>query len=419
MKKGRILLICSVLAVFILSGTVFVFAANENPIIRFGEIHKGDFITGGNNVINDGTIQGDFIAGAQTLKNTGNVEGDLIAGSAEMDIDGHIMGSVRTGSNNARISAVIDRNAMVFASNVVIDKDAEIKRNAYLFGAAVSSYGKISGDTVIYGGDVTLGGTFEGNVKIKNMQENSVFRMNPGTVIKGKLIYEGVTRYEIPSDVHVGEYEFVPVEPAGKGDYNYNRISLWSIIKTIFTMLIYYLFALLLYKLFPRFFLRSGDFIEAKPLTAAGIGIATLGTLVAGSLLLILLLILTVIIIKGSVFFFGLLLFIFVTVVTILFADIPVSLWLGNAITGRKFSVPERLAVGIGTITVVKIVLNLLASVGPAAASVVGILSFVINVAIWIFGTGAIMKIVFETGRAANLQAEAEETAAEAGNFTE
>jgi len=416
MKKRWILLICSLLVVFILAGTVFVYAANENTTIGVGETHIGDFITGGNNVLNDGTIQGDFIAGAQTLKNTGYVEGDLIAGSAEIDIGGHIGGSVRAGANNVRISAVIDRNAMIFASNVVIDKDAEIKRNAYLFGAVVSFYGKITGDTVIYGGDVTLGGTFEGNVKIKNMQEGSVFRMNPGTVIKGKLIYEGVTRYEIPSDVQVGDYEFIRVEPVSKGENN--RISFWNIIRTIFTMLVYYLFALLLYKLFPRFFLRSGDFIEAKPLTAAGIGIATLGTLVAGSLFLILLLILAVIIIKGSVFLFGLLLFIFVTTITILFADIPVSLWLGNVITNRKFSVPGRLAIGIGTITIVKIVLNLLTTIGPAA-SVAGILSFVINVAIWIFGTGAIMRIIFETGKAANLQAEAEEAVAEISDITE
>lgn len=416
MKKVRRLLVCSVLVVFILAGTIFAFAAVENPIIRAGETHKGDFITGGNTVVNDGTIQGDFIAGAQTLKNTGNVEGDLIAGSGEMDIDGHIMGSVRTGSNNVRISAIIDRNAMIFASNVVIDKDAEIRRNAYLFGAVVSSYGKVSGDTIIYGGEVTLGGIYEGDVKIKEMQEGSVFRMNPGTVIRGKLIYEGVTRYEIPSDVQVGEYEFIQTEPVSKGTYN--RINFWNIIKTIFTMLIYYLFALLLYKLFPRFFIRSGDFIEAKPLTAAGIGIATLGTLVAGSLLLILLLILAVIIIKGSVFFFGLLLFVFVTAVTILFADIPVSVWLGNVITNRKFSVPGRLAIGIGTITVIKIVLNLLSNVSTVAP-LIGIISFVMNVAIWIFGTGAIMKIIFEASKAANLEAEAEEMAAQADNFTE
>ncbi|NLX64972.1 MAG: polymer-forming cytoskeletal protein [Clostridiaceae bacterium] len=414
MKKRWILLTCSLLVIFILAGTVFVFAANENMVIGVEKTHEGDFITGGNTVINDGTVKGDFIAVAQVLKNTGTVEGDLIAGSAEMDIDGYIKGSVRTGGNNVRISAVIDRNTMVFASNVVIGKDAEIKRNAYLFGGVVSFNGKVLGDTVIFGGDVTLGGNFEGNVKVKNIQEGSVFRMNPGTVIKGKLIYEGVTKYEIPSDVHVGDYEFIRVEPVSKGDNN--RLNFWKIIKTIFTMLVYYLFALLIYKLFPRFFLRSGDFIEVKPLTAAGIGIATLGTLVAGSLFLILLLILAVIIINGSVFFFGLLLFIFVTVVTILFADIPVSVWLGNVITSRKFSVPGRLAIGLGTITGVKILLDLLATVGPAAP-VAGILSFVINVAIWIFGTGSIMKIIFETGKAANLHAEAEETVAETGDY--
>lgn len=419
MKKGWMILFCSVLVIVILTGTVFAFAAENDLMIQSGETREGDCISGGNTVVNDGVILGDFIAGAQVFRNTGEVEGDIIAVASDMNIGGHIMGSVRTGSNNSNISAVIDRNAMVFASNLVINEETEIKRNAYLFGAVISSYGKVLGDTSIHGGDVTLGGTYEGDVKINDMQEGSVFSMVPGTVIKGKLTYMGVTRYEIPSDVQVGDYEYIQIAPVSKQDVN-NRINLWDIIKTIFTMLIYYLFALLLYKLFPRFFARSGDFIEAKPISAAGIGIATLGSLVAGSLLLILLLVMTIFIIKGSVFFFGLLLFVFVMVVTILFADIPVSIWLGNVITNRKFSVPGRLAIGIGTITVIKIVLDLLNTISPIAP-VIGVVSFVLNVAIWIFGTGAIIKIIFETGKAANIQAdaEAEEIAAEATNYTD
>ncbi len=406
MKKSWIVLICSVLTIIILAGTVIAFAADEKPVIQAGETLEGDFITGGNTIANDGVILGDFIAGAQVLRNTGEVEGDLIAGGNEISIGGHVMGSVRTGSSNVNISAVIDRNAMVFASNVVINENAEIKRNAYLFGAVISSYGKVLGNTSIYGGDVTLGGIYEGDVKINDMQEGSAFRMLPGTVIKGKLVYKGVTRYEVPSDVQVGDYEYIQIAPVSKQDIN-NRINFWDVIKKIFTMLIYYLFALLLYKLFPRFFVRSGDFIEAKPISAAGIGIATLGSLVAGSLLLILLLVMTIFIIKGSVFFFGLLLFIFVMVVTILFADIPVSIWLGNVITNRKFGVPGRLAIGIGTITVIKIALDLLNTIS-SVAPIIGVVSFVVNVAIWIFGTGAIIKIISETGKAANIQADAE-----------
>lgn len=408
MKKGWIVLICSLLVVFLLAGTAFAYAADGNHTLSTGETRDGDFITGGNTVANDGVILGDFLAGAQVLRNTGEVEGDLIAASNEMNIGGHIRGSVRTGSNNANVTAVIDRNAMIFASNLVISEKAEIKRNAYLFGAIITVNGKVMGNTSIYGGDVTLGGSYDGDVKINSMQEGSTLRINPGTVIKGKLIYEGITRYEVPSDVKVGDYEYIKIEPVSKQDIN-NKINLWTIIKKMVTMFVYYLFALLLYKLFPRFFVRSADFIAAKPLSAAGIGIATLGSLVAGSLLLILILILAIFIIKGSVFFFGALLFTFVAVITILFADIPVSLWLGNIITNRKISVPGRLAIGIGTITVFKIVLDL-ASTVSILSPIAGIISFVVNVAIWIFGTGAIMKMIFETVKAANLQAEIEET---------
>lgn len=417
MKKRCMVLICSVLTIFILVGTAFAFAANENPIVSADQIRTGDFITGGNTVINDGLIMGDFIAGAQILKNSGEVGGDLIAASNEITIGGHVKGSVRTGSSIISISATIDRNAMIFASNIVISENAEIKRNAYLFGAAVTSSGTVLGDTSIFAGDITLGGTYEGNVKINGMHEGSTFRINPGTVIKGKLIYEGITKYEIPSDVQVGDYEFIKIEPMGKQENN-QRLNLWNIIKRIVTLFVYYLFALLLYKLFPRFFARSGDFIEAKPLSAAGIGIATLGSLVAGSILLFLLLVLAVFIIKGSVFLFGALLFAFVAAITILFADIPVSLWLGNIITNRRFGVAGRLAIGIGTIAVTKIVLDVLKGIA-LMAPIIGVISFIINIAIWIFGTGAIIKIIFETGKAANRQADAEEMIFESNVNTE
>ena len=417
MKKFWVVFTCLLLSVVLLSGTVIAIAADENSVIKAGEMVDGDFITGGVAVLNEGTILGDFIAAAQNLTNTGEVEGDLIAGASQISVNGRIGGSLRVAAADLKVNCTVERNATIFGSTLTVGEDTVIKRNAYYLGGIISASGRVMGNTSINAGNVTLGGIYEGDVKINNMTEGSTLNILPGTVIKGKLTYEGVTKYEVPSDVQVGSYSYIRIEPVNKTSVQ-PAFSLWSFIKRIFTLLVYYLFALLIYKIFPRFFVRSGDFIEARPLSSAGIGIATLGSLVAGSLALILLLILAVFIIKGSVVLFGSLGFLFVTVVTILFADIPVSMWLGNIITNRRLSVPARLAAGLATVSAIKIILELLKNL-QGISTIARIILYIVNISIWILGTGALMKSVFEVSKSANRQAEAEEFTSETSENAE
>lgn len=417
MKKFWVVFTCLLLSVVLLSGTVIAIAADENSVIKAGETVDGDFITGGVAVLNEGTILGDFIAAAQNLTNTGEVEGDLIAGASQISVNGRIGGSLRVAAADLKVNCTVERNATIFGSTLTVGEDTVIKRNAYYLGGIISASGRVMGNTSINAGNVTLGGIYEGDVKINNMTEGSTLNILPGTVIKGKLTYEGVTKYEVPSDVQVGSYSYIRIEPVNKTSVQ-PAFSLWSFIKRIFTLLVYYLFALLIYKIFPRFFVRSGDFIEARPLSSAGIGIATLGSLVAGSLALILLLILAVFIIKGSVVLFGSLVFLFVTVVTILFADIPVSMWLGNIITNRRLSVPARLAAGLATVSAIKIILELLKNL-QGISTIARIILYIVNISIWILGTGALMKSVFEVSKSANRQAEAEEFTSETSENAE
>ena len=415
MKKRLTIALCLLLTTLLFCGTVFALAAAEDPLIKAGETLKGDFIVGGNSVTNDGLIQGDLIAGAQLLSVNGDVEGDIIAGGSDISIKGSVGGSVRVGGNNVNISSTVERNLMAFGNNIVIDREAVVKRNAYIFGATIKGAGTFLGKTDIYGSDVTLEGSYEGDVAIHDMKEGSSLKLLSGTVIKGKLTYMGIAEFQVPSDVRVGSYEYVNIHPE-ISEQKSSKFSAWNLVKRLFTLIVYYLFALLLYKLFPRFFVRSGDFIGAKPLSAAGIGIATLGSLVGGFLLLIILLLLTLFIFEGSIFFFAGFVFTFVTTVTIFFADIPVSLWLGNTIGGNRLSVPAKLAIGLTTITVIKLVLDILGDINKIS-TFIGILSFIANAAIWILGTGAMLRIIFEVFKSANIQAQTEETEIEPLTF--
>lgn len=101
------------------------------------------------------------------------------------------------------------------------------------------------------------------------------------------------------------------------------------------------------------------------------------------------------------------LLFLFAAIVTFLFAEIPVSLWLGSRLIKDKKSIPAKLALGLVIIWALKIILQILKGVS-GVSGLVGIVSFIFNAAVWILGTGAILKSVSEIVKGANMHAETE-----------
>lgn len=406
MKRRFSVVICIFFLIFLILGTIVAFAADDNPAVNTGQVREGDFITGGYSVTNDGTVKGDLISAAQTLTVRGTVEGDIIAGAPEINLSGDVGGSIRVVGTNINISSKVSRNVMAAGSNVILSENTSISKNVYLMGGSIRCLGKVDGATNISGSYVTLGGTYNGDVVIHDMTQNTTFDILPGTVINGMLTYEGVSEYSLPGDVTVKDFKFVRINPTSAQEVS--RFDIMNIIKKIITLSIYYLFALLIYKLFPRFFVRSGEFISQKPLSAAGIGIATIGTFVGGLLLLLILFLLTLYIFNISIIAFtGLVLF-FVGIVTVLFADLPVSLWLGGMMV-RRSSVPAKLALGLITITVIKFILDFLSDI-QSGGTLFGVVGFLARVVIWLLGTGAILKTLFTMFKSANHQAESEET---------
>lgn len=403
MKKYVKVMVCIVLAILLFGGAVLAFAVEDNSV-NSGSIFESDFITAGTAVENKGTVKGDMIAFAQSVLSDGAVEGDIIAFANLITINGSSGGSVRVFGNSISISSEIERNAMLFGTTIDIKDNTSIKRNAYFFGEKISSLGNIAGDTHVFGSDVTLGGNFGGNVYIHGMTAN--LNILPGTEIKGKLTYEGTSDYQVPSGVQVGDYEYVAIQSPASEKQSFGQ-TIMPYVRKLLTLVVYYLFALLIYKMFPRFFEKSGSFIAQKPVNAAGIGVATFGSLVGGAIFLIILLLITVFVLKASVFMFAGLVFVFVATITILFASIPVSMWLGSSLL-RTNSVPARLALGLGLITAVKIILGLAGGIS-GISWLTAIISFIINAAIWILGTGALIKTVSEIVKSANIHAEDEE----------
>ena len=222
----------------------------------------------------------------------------------------------------------------------------------------------------------------------------------PGATIKGKLTYTGTENYVLPSGVSVGEYEFIQVEPSAS-ETAMPRFTTGKVIKTCITMLIYFLFALLIYKMFPSFSAQSGRIIRTEPVSVGGVGIATFGSLVGGAILLLLLLLIIVFIANLSVFGYILAIFFIILIITALLSMIPVSIWLGNTVLKKESSIPGSLATGIAIITVVRLALEFLKTINTISG-VAGIILTIVNATIWVFGVGAVIKTIFAIVKAAN-----------------
>ncbi|HPU22378.1 MAG TPA: hypothetical protein PL099_05320 [Thermoclostridium caenicola] len=403
MKKRHIGMIAAWLLIFIMTGAVIVLADENNPTVSAGEILDHDFIVEGYSVTNDGTIRGDLLSFSQRLTVRGYVEGDIIAFASDIFIGGEVGGSLRLAGSSIIVASRVARNVMLIGSGLVLDKGSVVLKNAYLMGDTVKSLGTVEGTITIYGTDVTLGGVYNGDVTVHMLGERASLNILQDTVINGKLTYIGANAFTPPSYARVKDYEYIKVSPSESS----SRMDVMAVVKRLATLTVYYLFALLLFRLFPRFFVRSGDFIAKSPLATAGVGMATLGTFVGGLLILLILILLVMTILDKSILGFTGLVFLFFGLMTILFADLPVSLWLGGKIAGKTDSVPARLAAGLVTIQAAKLILKLLGGL-PSVGPVFSALGFMVNAAVWLLGTGAIVKTLFSMLKAANRQADAE-----------
>lgn len=404
MKKRWLIPLCTLLIVVLIGGSVFALAEATDLSVELGEIFEGDFFTTGEAGKNEGTITGDFIAIAQNISSTGEIGGDFLALGNTVKVSGDVKGNIRAAAVDINISSIVDRNVSIFGTSVALAENSSIKRNAKIYGNTITASGEVLGDISLSGQDITLSGVYNGDVIINASGEGTRVQIEPGTVISGKLTYMGDSTYAVPSGVQVGDFEYVQTYTTSN-DLKLPAFSAWSAIKTIITMLIYFLLGFILYKLFPKFFIQSGEYIQQKPLSAAAIGIATLGSLVAGCLLLILIMFLSFLIFNASVFFVSGLLLTLVFTITVFLADLPVALWLGIVLYKKKLSPPASLASGLAIITVVKLALQFMKGIA-AVSTLAGILSFIVNAVIWLLGTGAILYSINQIRKAANRDAE-------------
>lgn len=157
------------------------FRAGETVVVAAGETIDGDLYATGGSVTVNGTVRGDVYAGAGNVVVNGRVGGDLVAGAGQVTIGGPVDGSVIVGAGQLTVSGPIARDLVVGAGQVTVSEriGGDLRAGAgalfvsgrvgedVVAGSGVLELARgseVGGDLVLDGGRASVAGAVRGSI---------------------------------------------------------------------------------------------------------------------------------------------------------------------------------------------------------------------------------------------------------------
>lgn len=416
MRKWK-LKICLITIIFLFLVTASVVYAQTQKVvgIKSGEVVAKSWYASGDVAINEGSIGGDMIVAgstisssgivgkdliaiaAQTLTNTGVVSGDIICLAKDINVSGKVLGNMRAAAGQITMNGNIDKNINVISNIISIGNTADLGGNLMSLSEKIEIDGKVRGDALIQAKNIKLNGEFFGDVNINpanamtdETEQSSTVTISPTTIIHGKLTYTGIRQVQIPQGAKISDFEWVKPKVAEKTN-DRAGIYIYKFIKLIFTTIIYYLIAMLLYKLFPEVFKKHGEIISEKPARVFSTGLISLASILLAIFIFVVLLVLSLIISPSIAFVFASVVTLFY-ILLFFFSTVPVSLWLGNKLFKDKYNLPYRFGGGLALLTFGLFALKLLSELRSSGA-LFGMLWFIIAFTSLTYGIGALLCV--------------------------
>jgi cytoskeletal protein CcmA (bactofilin family) len=253
-----------------ISGCTFSYDGDEAVSHQFGS----DYFGAGGIVNLTDPVEGDaFIAGGQ-VSIASEVSGDLVVAGGEVSVGGGVGDDLYAAGGNVKVDAIVRGNARVAGGDVAVGPATVIAGATSLTGARIEFEGNSHGYLQASGASVHLSGEVLGDAEIRS--EDLV--IEPGTQIRGRLIYHGPTAPVVPQGALIsGGVEFHEAK-AGR----YMREPGGAVRETVHwvgTVLWHggvFVAAVLFLMLFPGFSTRAAEAIGRDPLRVLGLGLAIL-----------------------------------------------------------------------------------------------------------------------------------------------
>jgi cytoskeletal protein CcmA (bactofilin family) len=398
--------------------------SGERVVIESDEVIDDDLYVTAAEFILDGTVNGDLIAMGQTLTINGTVEGDVMAAGQTVVVNGTVTGAVRmagsillvaeTGSIGGDIlgagySLEVQEGSsvgqdIVFAGGQVLVA-GDVARNVQVATAAFELRGAVGGNVQAEVGeaDASAGpppGMFMPPSAVSAPNVDPGLTIDPAASVEGNLQYTQTTDLAIPAGVVVGTVTRTApaTNQTAREQTTGERISLWAVnnLRSIVTLI---LLGLLLLWLFPFFMQGTSGKLQTEfwpslgwgVIAYAGFFIALLFTVIVMVLGGLLFGVLTLGGLAGTIVWLGILALFALILGFILVTSFVAKIVFGQAL-GRWFlaRVNSPLAehrywpMVIGVIVIVLVIALFSFPLIP------GILGWLLNFAIILFGLGAL-----------------------------
>jgi hypothetical protein len=303
-KKGwtwglRLLAVAVLVALFSLplagrASAAEIITGDPNVVIEEGEVIEDDLFVSGALVEMNGTVRGDLFMTGQELVLNGEVEGTVFFGGQIIRVNGEVDGSVFAGGYVMTLGpeANIERSLYFGGFSLELEEGSYIARSLYTGNYQTILDGQVERDVTAGAGAFELSGTVGGDVKVDlgEIEEDTdpTEMMWMGFVPGGVRVVPPGFRQADDADVggevsytvrkvKVEGLEVTPPEPERVVRF---VIAGW-LRQRIGEFLALLIVGALLLRFFPALLLRSGAYLQDRPLPSAGYGcLATLAFII-------------------------------------------------------------------------------------------------------------------------------------------
>lgn len=175
-----------------------------------GQVVEDDLVVAAQRVVVEGTVRGDLIVTATSLRVPGRVTGNLLGLTQSLEVPGTVDGSLRAATQIASITGQVGRNISLATQNASIARGASIDRDAHIAAQSVELNGTVGGQAGLAAQSASIGGTVARQLRF----DGNNLTVGPAARIGGDLVVRSPRQAEIaPGATIAGQVRRLPVEP--------------------------------------------------------------------------------------------------------------------------------------------------------------------------------------------------------------
>ncbi len=167
--RNRLAVFLSFVAIFIFSlpASATRLAGGEHFSLKADSLVDDDLILAVKEASLSGRITGDLLFAGSGLSLSGPVDGNVLAAGQHLSFKGPVKGSVRAFCSDLTVEGMVGRNLIAFCGTARLPEGTVVEKDVHVFSGNLMVGGKINGSLNFYGGELVIAGTVGRGAKIK------------------------------------------------------------------------------------------------------------------------------------------------------------------------------------------------------------------------------------------------------------